>query len=196
MLARSKLAEGQAGDNVDAFEDIMKNGTGSHKGSSSSRYAAARDGPGPAPDDVASIMYTSGTTGNPKGVAQTHRGICQQMTIGDLGPGLALEIKRRASAAGIAPQQEASIQPCILLPVPLFHVTAVRLFVLLQRCGSSPGRSACGADVPPHPPPHHLLLTHAPLPPPPSPTTCSSCLWPWAARWSFFTSGTLALPSG
>src|SRR3546814_11726093 len=30
-----------------------------------------------APDDVASIVYTSGTTGNPKGVELTHRNLVE-----------------------------------------------------------------------------------------------------------------------
>jgi len=41
--------------------------------------AAARHAPAPlaerAPDDVASLFYTSGTTGRPKGVMQTHRNL-------------------------------------------------------------------------------------------------------------------------
>ena len=32
-------------------------------------------------DDAAAMMYTSGTTGNPKGVVLTHRGITNQMTL-------------------------------------------------------------------------------------------------------------------
>ena len=34
---------------------------------------------GASTDDVTAIFYTSGSTGNPKGVCQTHRGICQQL---------------------------------------------------------------------------------------------------------------------
>lgn len=30
-------------------------------------------------EDAANIMYTSGTTGNPKGVVQTNRGVCDQI---------------------------------------------------------------------------------------------------------------------
>ena len=34
------------------------------------------------PDDIAIIMYTSGSTGHPKGVAQTHRGVTTQLELG------------------------------------------------------------------------------------------------------------------
>jgi acyl-CoA synthetase (AMP-forming)/AMP-acid ligase II len=47
------------------------------------------DGPGVGPDDVCLVMYTSGTTGNPKGAQLTHRGVnahsaacCTAMSIG------------------------------------------------------------------------------------------------------------------
>ncbi|WP_155729310.1 condensation domain-containing protein, partial [Mycobacterium avium] len=42
--------------------------------------------PGPAPDDVAYVSYTSGTTGVPKGVAVSHRNVTQ--LLGSLDAGL------------------------------------------------------------------------------------------------------------
>jgi len=47
--------------------------------------------PAPAPDDVAQIVFTSGTTGAPKGAMLTHRGMCNAARLGGarfgLGPG-------------------------------------------------------------------------------------------------------------
>ncbi len=37
-----------------------------------------------APDDEATIFYTSGTTGNPKGALGTHRNMTQQHHVGRL----------------------------------------------------------------------------------------------------------------
>jgi long-chain acyl-CoA synthetase len=71
-----------------------------------------------APDDLAIMMYTSGSTGHPKGVPSTHRNVISAL--------LSWEADRRIGerAAGIEPVTPA-VQPGTLLAVPLFHVTAL-----------------------------------------------------------------------
>jgi len=71
-----------------------------------------------APDDLAIMMYTSGSTGHPKGVPSTHRNILSAL--------LSWEADRRvgelvAGIEAVAPP----VQPGTLLAVPLFHVTAL-----------------------------------------------------------------------
>jgi long-chain acyl-CoA synthetase len=75
------------------------------------------------PEDDATIFYTSGTTGFPKGVLGTHRNICTNLL--SLGFGAA-RAARRAPAAG----SDASTGPSApsarnvhLLSVPFFHAT-------------------------------------------------------------------------
>ena len=67
-------------------------------------------------DTEATILYTSGTTGFPKGAVSTHGAICQ--TIMAFSSGAALQAARRGAVV------EGSGQtPCFILIVPLFHVT-------------------------------------------------------------------------
>ena len=65
-------------------------------------------------DDIATIMYTSGTTGHPKGVASTHRGIMTMFC-------LTVVTKEVKCLLGAATADEIET---VILPVPLFHVTA------------------------------------------------------------------------
>jgi long-chain acyl-CoA synthetase len=69
-------------------------------------------------DDLAIMMYTSGSTGHPKGVPSTQRNLITAL--------LSWEADRRIGelVAGTPPVAPA-VQPGTLLAVPLFHVTAL-----------------------------------------------------------------------
>ncbi len=71
------------------------------------------------PDDDASIFYTSGTTGKPKGALGTHRNMCTN--IGTAGIAAARSFLRRGEEPP-TPHPTAP-QRVTLLVVPLFHVT-------------------------------------------------------------------------
>jgi long-chain acyl-CoA synthetase len=67
-------------------------------------------------DMDATILYTSGTTGFPKGAVSTHGAICQ--TVMAFSSGAAVQLARRSSD-----EATSSPTPCFILIVPLFHVT-------------------------------------------------------------------------
>ena len=68
------------------------------------------------PDDDATIFYTSGTTGNPKGALGTHRNLVTN--IGSSGYGSARAFLRRGE---VPPEPTPKV---LLTVIPLFHVTA------------------------------------------------------------------------
>ena len=78
-----------------------------------------------APDDFASIMYTSGSTGHPKGALSSHRGILSALYSWIL---MGTVTKKLSATATDAP----ALPACGLLTVPLFHCTASHSAFLLS----------------------------------------------------------------
>jgi len=68
-------------------------------------------------DDHATIMYTSGSTGHPKGALSSHRGVLSAL-YSWMCMGVATKM------AGTQQAREQGLSPAALLTIPLFHCTA------------------------------------------------------------------------
>lgn len=69
-------------------------------------------------DDDATIMYTSGTTGKPKGALATHRAI-----ISNVLNSMTCQARMLLRRGEAIPEPDPSDRPAILLAVPFFHAT-------------------------------------------------------------------------
>ena len=75
-------------------------------------------------DEHATIMYTSGSTGHPKGALSSHRGI-----LSALYSWMLLGVAGKMAAP---PSEESPFPPCGLLTIPLFHCTGSHSAFLLS----------------------------------------------------------------
>ncbi|MFI4976687.1 MAG: class I adenylate-forming enzyme family protein [Caulobacterales bacterium] len=78
-----------------------------------------------SPEDDATIFYTSGSTGHPKGVVSTHRNVISALFSWELDGQVAMRL------AGLQAPTPAN-QPAALLAVPLFHATGSHAVYLMS----------------------------------------------------------------
>lgn len=86
------------------------------------------------PSDTAMIMYTSGTTGDPKGAVSNQTNICQSIYNFEF----AAICAAMSNPDAIGAMLEKGFPPKVLLAVPLFHVSGCHSVFLLSLRGGRP----------------------------------------------------------
>lgn len=113
-LVAARLGDGDRtarGPVVDRFEEVLD---GCHREPGAGLPAAEI-----APDDDATIFYTSGTTGAPKGAVGTQRNICTNV----MSLGFVNARARQMATEEQRIRRSGGVQNSSLLSVPLFHAT-------------------------------------------------------------------------
>ena len=92
------------------------------------------------PDNPATLFYTSGTTGRPKGVLGTHRNLCSTIWTSLFG----LKVAKVADGDPLSGPDD---QKAVLITAPLFHVIACFSGVVVMTYAASTSRSYACADA-------------------------------------------------